>query len=297
MIDNIKFRIEDKEGFEKNIIQKELIVLNSTIEYASGIKSDYPKNGKFHNLQINITADAAYIKGSIHKFYNHLGGYENVNHDDFSLENCIKSIDYLCDYFHINKKETVFTNLEFGFNLNTLYPVSEVIKNNIILWNFDTHNKRQKYKSRGISKEFGINDYRIKIYDKGEEAKLKNDKLMRIELKITSKRVLKRLRVNNVTDININAFKRLYKEFNKQFEKLLIVDSMEPSKTLEMHDAIYFSNYTKSSTWETNKRTKTMYERIKDKKKLLKMIDQQGYSKIKNSLTKLINEKFCCLCK
>lgn len=297
MIDNIRFRIENKESFEKNIIENDLIDLKSTINYSTGENLNYRKHGKLHNLQINITQQAAYITGSIHKFYNNLKGKGNINHNDFSYKNCIETINFICNYFSIDKKKTTITNLEFGFNLDTNYIVNELIRNNIVLWNFDEHDKRQKYKSKGICKEFGVKDYKIKIYDKGKESPLKSENLMRVELRIYYTRVLERLGISNLSSINIDAFKHLYKEFYKQFDKLLIVDSLKPSNLLEFHDAAFYLSYTKFATWEANKKTKKTYDRDKDKKKLLKIIQQQGYDKMKNHLIELIENKYNYLMK
>src|SRR5690606_9233713 len=257
MLDFIRFRIEDKNAFEILIEEKELIELNSTINRFTGEISDYPKKGKLHNLEITVTNKFAYIEGSIHKFFNYQQGLKDRNFDDFDAVNCIRTINWICDYFQIDKEKTVITNLEIGFNILTEYNVNTVIKDNILMWDFDTHDERIKYKSNGVSKEFGLNEYRLKIYAKGEESNLGVADLIRIELKIIAARILNRIDIFSLYDINTETFERLFREFLRQFDKLLILDSINPPNGLELHHSVFFSEYTKFDRWNYNRKTKT----------------------------------------
>ncbi len=292
MLDFIRFRVKAKAAFESLIEHKGLIDLISTYNRFTGETCDYPKKGKLYNLDVNISNDYAYIEGSVHKFYNLLKEGKKINYNDFKVDKCLYSLDWICDFFKLDKAETVVTNLEFGFNLSTDFTVSDIIKENILLWNFDTHNKRQKYKSKGVIKEFGIKDYKIKIYAKGEESQIATSNLIRIELKITAKRILKRLNICSLSDINVEAFKTLYNEFIKQFDKLLIVDSIVSPNGLELHDSAFFSEYTKFEKWNLNKNIKSYYERKKDERKLRKLLKSNNYDTIQSQLRLLIKQKF-----
>lgn len=292
MLDFIRFRVNNKASFESLIESKGLIDLISPFNRFTGKACDYPKKGKLYNLDVNISNDYAYVEGSIHKFYNLIKEGEKINYNDFKVDKCLYVLNWICDFFKLDKAETVVTNLEFGFNLATDFIVSDIIKENILLWNFDTHNKRQKYKSKGVIKEFGVKDYRIKIYAKGEESQIATSNLIRIELKITAKRILKRLNICNLSDINFEAFKTLYSEFIKQFDKLLIVDSIVPPNGLELHDSVFFSEYTKYEKWNRNKKLKTYYDRKKDERKLRKLLKRNNYDKIQSQLRYLIHQKY-----
>lgn len=292
MLDFIRFRVNNKASFESLIESKGLIDLISPFNRFTGEACDYPKKGKLYNLDVNISNDYAYVEGSIHKFYNLIKEGEKINYNDFKVDKCLYVLNWICDFFKLDKAETVVTNLEFGFNLATDFIVSDIIKENILLWNFDTHNKRQKYKSKGVIKEFGVKDYRIKIYAKGEESQIATSNLIRIELKITAKRILKRLNICNLSDINFEAFKTLYSEFIKQFDKLLIVDSIMPPNGLELHDSVFFSEYTKYEKWNRNKKLKTYYDRKKDERKLRKLLKRNNYDKIQSQLRYLIHQKY-----
>lgn len=292
MLDFVRFRVGDKNAFELINEERGLIQLNSTFNRFTGVISDYPKKGKLHNLEITVTSEYAYIEGSLHKFFNHQKGLKNTNYDDFGFDNCLLTINWICEYFQIDKKKTVITNLEFGFNIHTEYIVNEIIKDNIVMWNFDTHNERIKYKSNGVSKEFGLNEYKLKIYAKGEESKIGMSNLMRIELKITATRILNRLNIFSLADINLKAFESLFNEFLKQFDKLLILDSINPPNGLEFHEAAFFIDYTKFDRWNRNKKIKSRNERKKDEKKLMGIINQFSYNTIQSNLRKLLLKKY-----
>tara|TARA_R110002049_G_scaffold309282_1_gene520069 strand:+ start:49464 stop:50318 length:855 start_codon:yes stop_codon:yes gene_type:complete len=284
MLDFIRFRVNDKASFESLIECEGLLDLKSPYNRITGEACDYPKKGKLYNLDVNISNDYAYIEGSIHKFYNLLKYGTKINHDDFKIEDCLFALNWVCEFFKLDKAETVITNLEFGFNLATSYAVSDVIKENILLWNYDIHNRRQKYKADGVIKEFGVKEYRMKIYAKGEESRIATSNLIRIELKITAKRILNRLNIYSLTDININAYSHLFREFVKQFDKLLIIDSINPPNGLELHDAVFFTEYTKFEKWNQNKKLKTYYDRKKDEGKLKRLLKQNNYGSISLSV-------------
>jgi hypothetical protein len=294
MIDYIRFRIKDKNSLEERIdelTEKGIVSTSATFYNKFGKKGYSTKKAKIANMEVIITNDFAYIEGSVHKFHNYLRGRRNHNSDDFTSEDCLSTIKWICEFFRIDPKNTVVTNLEYGFNLDMNYSASKVIKENITLWNFDTHNKRQKYTSNGVTKEFGLKEYRMKIYAKGEESKIMTTNLIRVELKITAKRILSRLKIFSISDINYNSFKALFKEFLKQFDRLLIIDSINPPEGIEMHDAIFFIEYTKFDRWNLNKKVKSNYERMKDKKKLMKLLEKTNYNKIQKHIRALIIQK------
>lgn len=137
-----------------------------------------------------------------------------------------------------------------------------------------------------------MSEYWLKIYAKGEESAINLSNLMRIELKIVSTRILRKLKISTLADISPDAFESLFKRFIHEYDKLLIIDSIKPSNSLEFHEMAYFVEYTKYETWNKNKKTKSPYQRKKDEKILRGLINQSNYNSIQTALKELICEKY-----
>ena len=83
MIDNIKLRVNNKLQFEHNLTKNEIVDLKTSINYFTGELYDYPKKGRLENLEISITEQSAYLKGSLHKYFNNSLYNEDHNYNDF----------------------------------------------------------------------------------------------------------------------------------------------------------------------------------------------------------------------
>lgn len=70
MIDFAKFYALDKDRFDQYIEDNDILDLRSRFNRSTGQIDEYPKIGKLENLEIRLTENTSFVKGSLHKFHN-----------------------------------------------------------------------------------------------------------------------------------------------------------------------------------------------------------------------------------
>lgn len=292
MIDNLKIYLNEKFAFEKNIENNSTIVLTGKYCHSTGEILEYPKRGKYYNLDINITSANAFIYGSVHKFSNIKGKLENQNYNDFNLCQFNESVDVLQRELGFVSKETKITNLEFGFNIEIEEDPKTIIDEKILMFDYKSHNRDQKYRGQGDFKEFQMTDYSFKVYNKSKQYKIKDRDIIRFELKITNSRYLKKLGVNTLSDVNYEAFIKLYDIFIKQFDKLMILDSIKPPEGLPLDEKVFFNQYTNPIQWQSNNTLKVYTNKYRTQAKFDKIIKAHNLLNTKALLREKLALKF-----
>jgi hypothetical protein len=226
MIDFVKFLVLDRHSFENHIVKTKVIELNTKFNQSTGEVEEYPKRGKDGNLNLAITLNTASISGSIHKYYNIMMENGNQNYDDFYFSQIEKQIRGLIKKYQI-ENSTRITNLEFGFNLAVEKDPQVILDSNILMNNLKAPNKNLKFSGKGDLKEFQMNDYSIKIYNKSKQFKLDTN-ILRVEIKITLKRFLQKLGIFKLEDLlNKDTFFRLFEVLRSKIEGLLIIEEFQ----------------------------------------------------------------------
>lgn len=247
MIDNVKLFVSDKQRFEERIEKQGLMELTNKLSVLTGEVMEYPKKGNDSNLQISINLKSTTIIGSLHKYKNLVWDNGDHNYDDFNYCHIQEIIRGLIKKYDI-EKDTVLTNLEFGFNLAVSKDPKTIIDSNVLMNNYKAPNKNLKFSGSGDYKEFQLTDYRIKIYNKSKQYKL-NENILRVELKIIQKRLLRKLGVYCLEDLlDKDVLKRLFKLFTEKFEGLIIVDEFDPEIMPEMACS-KLNKYMNSNYW------------------------------------------------
>ena len=268
MHDNVRVYFTNKARFEQII--KSNYEFNCTIN-SSDIKNDnvnysiYPIKGQIGTMTYVINKDKAYIENSLHKYYNSKVIGKNINYDDFSYCDIIQALDDLQNQIpKYDFSQTKITSLEFGFNLKLEYPVQEIIKNNILLWNFKPHYVFQDKKGF-LMKKFQMGNCTFKIYDKGGQNRL-DYPLLRMEIKYNHKQ-LKHKSLGIITFLDLYDSKKiqlLFSDFVKRFEQLIIVDDRFTSD-LSKNEVEYLGNQLEYSYWNQNFRSDSTKHRHKMK--------------------------------
>jgi hypothetical protein len=290
MIDNVKLFVADKHRFEERIENKGIIELTNKLSILTGEVMEYPKKGGDSNLQISVNEKSATILGSLHKYKNLLWENGEQNHDDFNLSQIQEVIRGLIKKYDI-EKDTVLTNLEFGFNIIISNDPKTIIDSNVLMNNFKSANKNLKFSGSGDYKEFQLTDYRIKIYNKSKQFKLK-DNILRVELKIIQKRLLQKLGINCLEDLlNIEVLKGIFKLFMEKFEGLIIVDNFD-SNVIAENDYNKLNKYTNSNYWIRIKSEKSPKVVSRLKKDFLILLTKYQLLSTKNQIREKLVDKF-----
>ncbi|MBA4744869.1 MAG: hypothetical protein H2058_06400 [Muricauda sp.] len=296
MIDNIKVYPLDKNRFDYQIETKKPVDLISEYDRSTGEMFEYPKKARYKNLELRINKASSYIRGSLHKYHNMDVLGEEHNHNDFSFCQAKEAIENLCNKFYLNPNETKITNLEFGMNVSLGYDPEIFINDNLLMYGFNAHTRHENFKGKGDYKEFKKYSYSFKLYNKSKQFGL-DDHILRIEVKITDKRKLNSLGIENLSDLMVKeAYYGLFAFLLEQFDELMIVDSNELKKGLktpenkEWVQAYYNPNHWKVLKDEVSYK---VYQRhIRD---FENYGNKMGIFNTKEAIGKLLREKFAHL--
>lgn len=292
MIDNIKMYVSDKMEFENSIERIEDIYLKGNTDFRTGEWMEYPKRGKFHNLDINFTANSAILSGSLHKYSNSINSLEKQNYNDFSFCQYRDALAVLEKQLSFSSVDTRITNLEFGFNIVIDEDPQSVIDNKILMYDYKPVNRNQKFRGGGDFKEFQMTDYSFKIYNKSKQYKIMDRNIIRLELKITNSRFLKKLGINTLSNIDYNAFSVLYNTFMKHFEKLMVVDSISPPESLSLPEKVFFGLYVNPTQWQSIDTSINYRLKYQTQRKFDKILKNHSLLKTKDLLRDKISSKF-----
>lgn len=292
MIDNVKFYVNDRERFQENVSKNADVDLKTFLSTFTGEVTEYPKIGKLCNLEVRITEKKAHISGSLHKFINTYLDGEEHNYNDFDLRDVHLVVDEISNALQINPYGTEVTNLEFGFNLEIEEDPQKIIDNRLLMYNFKCHNKDLKFRGKGDYKEYEMTDYSVKIYNKSKQYG-QDRHILRVEIKFTRSRVLKRLGVYTLADLKDEEV--LFNLFNflvEQFEKLIILDEFYDRADIPNRDVTSLVRYTNPNYWKSAAETKQSYVRERLIRHCRSLIKKYKLNKTKEMLTHKIKDKF-----
>ncbi|RZJ51496.1 MAG: hypothetical protein EOO44_14550 [Flavobacterium sp.] len=291
MLDNFKCFIRPSTVFENNVCKNPKVDLRTFVSTFTGEVTDYPKIGKYLNLDVRITGQQAYIKGSLHKFMNAYVDNGEHNYNDFDFRDIELVIENIVQEFDIDPKVTSITNLEFGMNVILNHDPQELIDRKLLMFNFRNHNKDLKFRGKGDYKQFDMSDYSIKIYNKSKQ--YRQDKfILRVEVKFTMKRILQKLGIHNLADLtDTGVLQNLFGFLMQQFDKLVIVDDFYERGNISVKEKARITMFTNPNYWMnmSNKPSRVRERLIREFKRLIR---KHKLDVTKNSLRDALYNKF-----
>lgn len=188
MLDNItvKFKIEEKQY----INACKLLGIPCIIDSEKNVVD-------YHNIRLTYFPNSGIlrIQNSFHKLYNKIFLDIEGNHTDFSLSNFICIVHFLFNgIFQIDIKDvSVSSRTEFGINLDpTPYRSFSLISK--FISHASTHINDfytvPPFRGKPLQRVCYLNDYRIKVYDKGLQSQNSKENLLRYEVVIMEIRKL-----------------------------------------------------------------------------------------------------------
>ena len=292
MVDLIKYYLTNKEEFVQNVEKSTDVFVKIRANSTTGEILD-KRYAHLRNMFIEITENRATIKGSIHKYFNILEENGEQNYNDFSYCDLKYALNNLNNTFSIDNEETHITNLEFGLNIDIDKDPQELIDNYILMYDNKPPNRNDKFYGKGDYLEFKTTDYSLKIYNKSKQNSLKNRNILRVELKITGARYLKRhFNIYTLNDLDRDRFKKLFNKLLEHFDKLLIVDSLTIENSHRIDEIVLFLNGISSSFWKHLKKSKTSKVRNKFKNDFNDVLVNYDLLKTKKQLRTLLLNKY-----
>ncbi len=294
------------------LVKNELLNFFFNVDEKTGEPNNW-KEAELNGLKFKLWDSAQlYLQGSFHKYFN--GGTHNYN--DFTISNFADVLINFSTYFQVNPYKTDLHNLEFGANI--ILPFScEKFLNTIVSYKnllFD----RKTFGGEGYLIKYKLQQYELKIYDKGKQFGL-GDNILRVEIKVTRMEYLKSRSINisNYADlldpVNIHKLSQLLID---TFNQLLIYDdSINCSKLQENEKMVliegsnpdYWKKYQKENPENCKKRKtrfkklvlkhgavnyqKVVYELLASKLDAITLINPETQLKIGNYLEKYSEQK------
>ena len=292
MIDLLKFYMNNRKLFIKNIENSNEVDLRMCINSKTGEILE-KQTAHYKNLFIEITENRATIKGSIHKYFNIFEGHGEQNYNDFSFCDFKYALNRLQNALDINGNDTYITNLEFGLNIDIEEEPQKLIDNYILMYDYKMPNRNEKFYGKGDYLEFKTTDYSLKIYNKSKQHSLKNRNILRVELKITGARYLKKhFNIYTVNDLDRDRFKMLFDKLLEHFDKLLIVDTLSLKNNHRMDEMIFFQNGISATYWKDLKNKVSSKVRYRFKNDFNNLLNKYRLLKTKKKLRILLVKKY-----
>lgn len=294
MIDFVRIHYADKFKFESFILEEsnfQDLYQNYNVHTS---EIEYPYKTKLQNMELRITDKTGYIKGSLHKLYNHLEFGEDHNHNDFTYSNLCRIIDYL-ESRVIDVSLTSLTQLEFGFNLSYDKPAQDFIKENLIMYKFKNHNHDNSFQGKGKLKQFDATNYFIKIYDKAMQYK-QDHNILRVELKMTRRREFNSLGIFNLSDLkDKNKLRKLFFELRRKIKEFTIVDNFPSNTNFEKNDKELLLRYINPNYWELEISKMSAQSKLRHKRKFNSLLRKYNLDNTHQLLIAQVREKFIYL--
>lgn len=233
------------------------------VENGSGELSNW-SIAKYHGLIFKIyerfdgvKSSQITIEGSIHKYWNN--GLHNSN--DFRFVDVIDVLEELSTKFKFSLKDCRIRQIEIGVNINmtgTNYVSSKII-NGLVLHGkvpFKSHYT----KDEGSYKIAKHQRYLLKVYDKGQQQRNKNehfeDDVLRIEMSYKKMKDLNDLKIYTLQDVIKSDYKVLLGILLKNWKKSILFDqeSMNGDRFEFQYESLRWWNQISEGKYKYHKR-------------------------------------------
>lgn len=203
-----------------------------------------------------------WVQGSIHKFW------DGHNHSIFTIDEALKAFARLFEILGVNPANAKVLQLEYGLNINPVFNPNLFIDRLICF-------KSKPFEGMGNYEKIGKlcyqKEYDLKIYNKGKQYKLKNN-VLRIEKKIKDSYYLKRLGINNITDLTAAKAEQMTIDLCECIDEVIFNDKSIDETKLTTRQKLALSKYRNSDFWDELNRA----VRLNAKKTFANLITKYG---------------------
>ncbi len=293
MYDFISCQVEDREALLREVLSgDDFSVKKYTHPLTGKVSTTYSKLK--HNMLLKVMKKTAVIENSIHSYFNSITIGEAYNSNDFSFFNLKHALKSLAADLGIPLVDMKPHSLEFGFNLKLSTDIAHVIRNQILLYKLKSPQYNFDVSGKIGYKNFKLQQYEIKVYNKTLESKEIDTNIIRIEIKYLRRSALNKLGIYSLDDLQSReVLDNVMMDFLRKFDQLTIIDSFDgsTSKSITKSDRVKLIKYTNDSFWNKMRESKqsTYQYHNKEFKKLITLLN---LDKVKNHIQRMICEKF-----
>lgn len=291
MIDFVRVHYRDKSRLETFIMNPgNFEKMYSVFEYHSQ-EVLYPYRVKLKNMELVVNEKNGYVKNSIHKLNNVLLEGDEHNYNDFSYSQLCAVIDYLNTNV-IDITTTKLSQLEFGLNISIPITAEQLISRSVLMHKFERHSEIHEYRSKGYLMTFEHSNYIIKIYDKAKQYNLKDQNVLRFEIKFLNAKEFNPLGVFNLNDLKSKeVLNNLFQYLLKRFDELLIIDDYSED-SLPKDDFQKLNMYSSFAFWDKLIIANKRQTKLNHKKKYFSLLKKYNLLNTKDYLRNQITEKY-----
>lgn len=273
----------------QNVLQNPGIDFKGIHSVKTGEILPYPQTCKVGEWELILHSPTLLqITGSLHKYWNN-----GTNWNDFKIENLLTAIIKLCNRLQINPYNMKIHNLEFGVNITPAIDATEILKNVICYKN------KESIKGIDDSKyflEFDKEQYYLKMYDKGKQAriawKLDVGNVLRVEIKARDSKYISFGNIKNLADLlDLNNNKLLGRKINKVFEDVVFDDHTIQVSEMTKPDRKIYEKYRNPRVWTANKKNRNSTI-VAQENRFRAIVLKYGKLKLHSTLTQMIKDKW-----
>lgn len=217
-----------------------------------------------------------WVQGSIHKFW------DGHNHSIFTIDEALKAFARLFEILGVNPANAKVLQLEYGLNINPIFNPNLFIDRLICF-------KSKPFEGMGNYEKIGKvcyqKEYDLKIYNKGKQYKLKNN-VLRIEKKIKDSYYLKRLGINNITDLTAAKAEQMTIDLCECIDEVIFNDKSIDETKLTTRQKLALSKYRNTDFWGELHRA----VRLDAKKTFANLIKKYGSENYLNDVKKTLQK-------
>lgn len=230
------------------------------------------------------------LKGSLHKFYNNVHGFHALNQrtevdknkgyngNRFTYSQFVWVLNHLAEVFGIDLIESKIMNIEFGVNLiQDKNPES-------ILSNLIQHFSKPFSKSGDWSYQCKHSQYRLKVYDKGQQYQMK-DYTLRIELHYNKMERINKAGISSLAELlNKENLARLKDELLMRWGQALLYDHTIRENELNKRQKEQVLKFNNPNFWNYSVLPHRMDRFKKQYMKIVYDYSDQIHDKIENQI-------------
>jgi hypothetical protein len=280
MYDFLKIR---NNADEMNILRNELLKFgfNQDInEPTEEITYPITTKGRYKNFEFKITDYSIFSNGSIHKYWQN-----GTNWGDLDLMQVKQAIERYSEEFDVNPEKSRIHKLEFGVNINPPFAATlKNIRNTFISYKGTPFESLKSYSGQTIGVECNLSHYRLKIYSKTLQYKLKQN-VLRFEIQVRKMQKLPFEQVFLSDLLTAPLINYCRSELIEVMESIIIYDNS--LQGLSVKEKIFLKDIANPNYWANLNPS----NRHKKKVKYDELVKSNSKSNLKNVLIRLVKEK------